>query len=181
MQKIYEVIFYILLPLLISIQVCHSSLHINTDKSLYDILDIKSDAELIDVKKSYKQLALEYHPDKISQNNPNINDKEKNELNDMFLDIQYAYEILHNKEKRLQYDLKLQGIQYDIDETDIDINENIKYMLRPFHFYMKSTKSKMKFKLHFYSNFVKPKIPDIVISLEVGLDQTLTGEILLFL
>lgn len=63
---------------------------------LYDILQINKNASDIEIKKAYRKLILKYHPDK---------SKEKN--NDMFIKIQYAYEILSNKESRKQYDNKI--------------------------------------------------------------------------
>jgi len=60
---------------------------------LYEVLDIQSDASLEQVKKAYKRLALQYHPDR-----PNGN-KEK------FQQIAMAYEVLSDKSKRQEYDL----------------------------------------------------------------------------
>lgn len=59
--------------------------------SLYDILEIKSNATKIEIKKAYLKLAKQYHPDK----NPNTEDK--------FKQIQSAYEILINDKSRVEY------------------------------------------------------------------------------
>ena len=58
---------------------------------LYEILEIKSTATEIEIKKSYHRLAKIYHPDK----NKNIDANEK------FQRIQSAYEILSNDKTRL--------------------------------------------------------------------------------
>jgi DnaJ-class molecular chaperone len=85
-----------------------------------------------------------------------MSDEEKNMKNDLFLKIQHAYETLHDTERRLQYDLKLTGVQYDIlkdDNNEIDL-----YMRKPFNLFVKSSQAKMRFKLHFFATFTKPKV-----------------------
>ena len=65
------------------------------DTSYYDILEISPDANASDIKKSYKKLALQYHPDK----NP---DNEEAALK--FQQLSEAYEILSNPKKKEIYD-----------------------------------------------------------------------------
>jgi len=60
---------------------------------LYKILNIEKTASVATIKKSYRSLALKYHPDK----NPNIDIKK-------FHEIQTAYDILIDEEKRKKYD-----------------------------------------------------------------------------
>ena len=64
-------------------------------KDYYKILGININATTIDIKKSYRKLAIKYHPDK------NNNSKESEEI---FKKISEAYEVLSNKEKRRDYD-----------------------------------------------------------------------------
>ncbi|KAK3732843.1 hypothetical protein QZH41_012359 [Actinostola sp. cb2023] len=62
------------------------------ETKLYDILGVSPGASAADIKKSYRKLALKFHPDK----NPNEGDK--------FKQISMAYEVLANENKREIYD-----------------------------------------------------------------------------
>lgn len=64
-------------------------------KNLYDALGVKSGAELSDIKKAYRKLAKQYHPDK----NPGDAAAEAR-----FKEVSAAYEVLSDKEKRALYD-----------------------------------------------------------------------------
>lgn len=64
-------------------------------KDYYKILGVEKNATEQDIKKSYRKLAMEYHPDK-NPNNPEAEHK--------FKEISEAYEILSNKEKKSNYD-----------------------------------------------------------------------------
>lgn len=64
------------------------------NKDYYEILQINKNANNEEIKKSYRKLALKYHPDK--NNDP--------EAAERFKEIAVAYEILSDKEKREIYD-----------------------------------------------------------------------------
>lgn len=68
----------------------------NNKKDYYQILNLDKTASEEDIKKSYKKLALQYHPDK----NPG-----NDEACEKFKEVSEAYSILINKEKRNQYDM----------------------------------------------------------------------------
>jgi curved DNA-binding protein len=63
-------------------------------KSLYETLEINDSASEVEIKKAYRKLARKYHPD--------VN-KEKG-AEDKFKEINSAYEILSDKQKKAQYD-----------------------------------------------------------------------------
>lgn len=66
-------------------------------KNYYEILGVSKDATAEEIKKVYRKLALQYHPDK----NP--------DGADMFKDIVEAYEILSDTNKRKEYNYKLEN------------------------------------------------------------------------
>ncbi len=65
-------------------------------KDLYDILGIKKNASADDIKKAYRKLAHKYHPDKAGDN--------KAEMEVKFKEINEAYQVLSDPEKRARFD-----------------------------------------------------------------------------
>jgi molecular chaperone DnaJ len=63
--------------------------------SLYDTLGVSKSASADEIKKAYRKLARQYHPDK------NPGDKSAEER---FKDVQHAYDVLADDDKRKQYD-----------------------------------------------------------------------------
>ena len=64
-------------------------------KDLYKILGVSKEASQKDIRSSYRKLAREYHPD-ANRDDPNAEER--------FKEIQHAYEVLSNPEKRREYD-----------------------------------------------------------------------------
>ena len=64
-------------------------------RDYYDILGVGRNASAEDLKKAYRKLAIQYHPDK---NPGNAEAEEK------FKEAAEAYEVLSNAEKRQNYD-----------------------------------------------------------------------------
>jgi curved DNA-binding protein CbpA len=79
----------------------------------YKALGIETNSSFLEIKKSYRKLAMTWHPDK----NSNANAKEK------FIEINTAYLILSDKIAREKYDIELKNYKNNskIDFRDIDL------------------------------------------------------------
>ena len=76
----------------------------NKDTKLYDILNVNPKASDQEIKKSYRKLALKFHPDRNKDN--------KEECENKFKEISAAYEVLGDKDKRDKYDkFGLEGLK----------------------------------------------------------------------
>ena len=64
-------------------------------EDLYQILGVPRDAAQTDIKKAYRKLAMQYHPD---------NNKGNEEAETTFKKINAAYEVLSDPDKRARYD-----------------------------------------------------------------------------
>lgn len=64
----------------------------------YKVLGLKKSAKTKDIKSAYRKLALQWHPDKIKEDD----DKEKAE--EIFVKVSQAYAVLSDEEKRKIYD-----------------------------------------------------------------------------
>jgi DnaJ-related protein SCJ1 len=67
-------------------------LHVQAGKDYYKILGVPRDATPKQIKKSYRELSLKYHPDKPTGDA------------DKFAEISNAYEVLNDEDKRRTYD-----------------------------------------------------------------------------
>ena len=63
-------------------------------RDYYDILGVSKDASQEDIRKAYRALAKKYHPDVSKEENAEAKFKE----------VQEAYDVLGNEEKRKNYD-----------------------------------------------------------------------------
>src|SRR6516225_5931261 len=64
-------------------------------RDYYDVLGVKRDASEDEIKKAYRKLAREFHPDR------NPGDKK---AEGKFKEVQEAYDVLSDQKKRSQYD-----------------------------------------------------------------------------
>ncbi len=76
----------------------------NPRKDYYKILGVSPNATLEEIKKAYRRLANTYHPDK----NPG-----NKEAEEKFKEINEAYEVLSDRDKRRQYDAMRSGGFYE--------------------------------------------------------------------
>ena len=66
-----------------------------TEKDYYEVLEVSKDASGDEIKKSFRRLAMQYHPDR----NPGNKEAETK-----FKEINEAYEVLKDEQKRAAYD-----------------------------------------------------------------------------
>jgi len=66
----------------------------NPNATLYKVLGVERDASISDIKHAYRTAVLQFHPDVNSD--PSANDK--------FIEVEEAYSVLSDKEKRSVYD-----------------------------------------------------------------------------
>jgi curved DNA-binding protein len=93
----------------------------------YKVLGVDKGANVDDIKKAYRKLALKYHPDR------NPTDKKRSE--EKFKEISEAYAVLTDPEKRKQYDeFGTDAFRQKFTQEDIFRNFDINDILRGFGF-----------------------------------------------
>ena len=87
-------------------------------RDYYEVLDVNRDADEEQIKKAYRKLAIQFHPDK----NP-----DNKEAEDKFKEATEAYEVLRDTEKRQQYDrfghAGLEGMGIDFSDIGLNLDE----------------------------------------------------------
>lgn len=87
-------------------------------KNYYEILEVDKNASDEIIKVAYKALVKKYHPD-LKEGNAKINAEDK------IKQINEAYDILSNLEKKSEYDQNLINESISKEQYEIIINENI--------------------------------------------------------
>jgi molecular chaperone DnaJ len=65
-------------------------------KDYYRVLGINRDASQKEIKRAFRRLALRYHPDR--------NPQDQKQVEERFKEINEAYQVLSDKDKRQRYD-----------------------------------------------------------------------------
>jgi len=68
-----------------------------TKQDYYEVLTVKKNATLDEIRKAYREAALRYHPDRVPH-------EQKKEAEEKFKDISEAYAVLSDAQKRALYD-----------------------------------------------------------------------------
>ncbi|XP_055071638.2 dnaJ homolog subfamily B member 11 [Misgurnus anguillicaudatus] len=125
-------------------------------RDFYKILGVSRSATIKDIKKAYRKLALQLHPDR-NQDDPNAQDK--------FADLGAAYEVLSDEEKRGQYDkYGEEGLKEGHQSSHGDIFSSF---FGDFGFMFGGNRQQ--------ANRDIPRGNDIVLDLEVTLEEVYSG------
>ena len=76
--------------------------------NFYELLGISKEATKDEIKKKYREMAKKYHPDRYV----NSTKEEKEKAENMFKDINNAYEVLIDDDRKAEYDRKNGGGDY---------------------------------------------------------------------
>ncbi|OBA25308.1 heat shock protein DnaJ, partial [Hanseniaspora valbyensis NRRL Y-1626] len=75
------------------------------DKDYYKILEVDPNSNNKEIRKSYLNKIKQYHPDKQGT----LSEKEEKKMETLVHNINEAYEVLYDDEKRNEYDLYRKG------------------------------------------------------------------------
>ena len=86
-------------PQWLAFLLCVSLPLLSLSKDYYKVLGLKKEAKSEEIKKTFRKLALKYHPDK---------NKEEG-AEEKFMELSEAYDVLSDPKKRTDYDMNGQG------------------------------------------------------------------------
>lgn len=94
----------------------------DSDNELYEVLELNRNASSEDIRKAYKKVSLQLHPDKLAQRGIEVTDEHKA----TFLKVKEAYEILGDPKRKKTYDsLGYFGLKLKENPTDLPISQLI--------------------------------------------------------
>lgn len=117
----------------------------------YEVLNVSENADISEIKKKYRKLAMKYHPDR------NSGDKNTTKK---FREITEAYEILGDEKKRKEYDYKRKNIQNQRNDKSKNKNFKNKFSENNFTFGKDFFKSAKEMKGMFESSFKMDKMEE---------------------
>lgn len=117
----------------------------------YEVLNVSENADISEIKKKYRKLAMKYHPDR------NLGDKNTTKK---FREITEAYEILGDEKKRKEYDYKRKNIQNQRNDKSKNKNFKNKFSENNFTFGKDFFKSAKEMKGMFESSFKMDKMEE---------------------
>jgi molecular chaperone DnaJ len=161
-----------LLLFLSAVLLCSGCKAESTDQAdnFYDFLGVSSSATLDEIKRSYRRLAIELHPDKLSHT---AADTEKEACKEKFLLLQKAYETLSDDKERMLYDYDLiYGNQHGKDATPpTPPPPDEPYSGSRYSTLIKASGVKVAFNVQFPAT----AIPDMEIPVNVSLKHVIEG------
>ena len=137
------------------------------NKNYYKILDIPFNSTQEEIKKKFRKLSLENHPDR------NNNDPKKNEL---FQEINEAYLVLSNSTTKFEFDKSINNYQYNNyynDNNDNYSNDNNKLIAN--NLFLNSEIIKFLNKNNNLDNVDNLNIPLISQIVNITIEQSYTG------
>ncbi|KAK9051058.1 hypothetical protein SSX86_027684 [Deinandra increscens subsp. villosa] len=93
--------------------------------SYYSILGVSVDSSDEQIRRAYRKLAMQWHPDKWTKN-PSLLGKAKSK----FQQIQEAYSVLSDQRKRSMYDVGLYDPQDEEDEDFADFMQEMSSLMK---------------------------------------------------
>ncbi|KAL7149459.1 hypothetical protein ABFS83_05G042100 [Erythranthe nasuta] len=80
----------------------------------YSVLGVDRDASDEQIRRAYRKLAMQWHPDKWCRRNPSFIGEAKHK----FQQIQEAYSVLSDSRKKMMYDAGLYDHDDDVDDVE---------------------------------------------------------------
>ena len=136
----------------------------------YNILGLKENASEDEIKKAYRKLSLQYHPDR----------NHTTDANSMFQKINEANETLSDKQKRTEYDMKLKGRGNPFGDMGMEFGD-LNNIFKAFFSGMPTNNMSNVHVFNTRSSFASPfvqqlnKPPPIMRNIDLTLEQAYTG------